>query len=569
MDGFASGRGLRGGRIRMPALGKRHPRSKRTGIGVPFSREPRASRGGNGGTLLAALLVAGAAPVAAQTADAGSTGFFQASIQTQETYTSNAYFGFQPGSRPDWITQVTPSLVANKTDPNFQFTANLSADAVSYARGSEPNMVLPTGGMDGIWHAVGDHLTVDAGAQVAQVPNYLYLPTPQAGATSFNTFSNYTYHLNPEWKGMFPGAVQYDLQSNNGWSRAVGAPPGEAGNSYFGDNVVDLLKKPTPAGWEFRAEDLYSNYQFSGLGGFNYPPTRQEDARLFLRAAPDPHWTVGLRGGIERENYIDNNQWHSIVGGEFAWVPTERSNLSGDVERHYYGTTYHYSITHRNPWFATSITGGRDISTTPEEMFALPATGNVASLLDAMLMTQYPDPGARALAVQNLITSSNLPNTLTAPTAVFAPIAFLSQNNQGSVAWLGHRNTVTVTVFDSSTRVIPSAFTPAVSSSSMSSFIFDDVQRGATVNLSHQLTKLSTLTATVTGSRVTGIGSQAGMFGNQGSVIVQWNVAMSSKDGVLFGLRDQYFASPAGVNSLFGFGSQREKAAYVALTHRF
>lgn len=543
----------------MSAMGTQRGRGKRPGFRIPSPRD--------GGTLLAALFAASAVPAAAYGADAGSTGFFQASIQTQETYTSNAYFGFQPGSRPDWITEITPSIVANKSDPNFQFTANLSADSVNYARGSEPNMVLPTGGMDGIWHGIGDHFSVDAGAQVAQVPNYLYLPTPQAGAASFNTFSNYTYHLNPDWKGMLPGTVQYELQSNNGWSRAVGAPPGEAGNSYFGQNVVDFLKKPTPAGWEFRAEDLYSNYQFSGFGGFNYPPTRQEDARLFLRAAPDPHWTVGLRGGVERENYLDNNQWHSIVGGEFAWVPTERSNVSGDVERHFYGTTYHYAITHRNPWFATSITGGRDISTTPQEMFMLPATGNVASLLDAMLTTQYPDPGARALAVQNLITSSSLPNTLTAPTAVFAPIAFLSQNNQASVAWLGHRNTVTVAVFDSSTRFIPSASTPAAGA--ISSFIFDDVQRGATVNLSHQLTKLSTLTATVTGSRVIGIGSQAGIFGNQGSVILQWNVAMSSHSGVLFGLRDQYFASPAGVNSLFGFGSQREKAAYVALTHRF
>ncbi|BAP87951.1 methylene tetrahydrofolate reductase MetF [Burkholderiales bacterium GJ-E10] len=524
------------------------------------------------GTLMAALLAAGAMPGTAHGADTGSSsGFLQTSIQAQETYTSNAYFGFQPGSRPDWITQITPSLVANKTDPNFQFNANLSVDSVNYARGSEPNMVLPSGNMDGIWHGVGDHLTVDAGAGVAQVPNYLYLPTPQAGATSFNTFSNYTYHINPDWKGMLPGAVQYDLQSQNGWSRAVGAPPGEAGNSYFGDSSVDFLKKPNPAGWEFRAEDLYSTYQFSGFGpgsgGYNYPPVRQEDARLFLRAALDPHWTVGLRGGIEREDFIDNYQWTSIVGGEFAWVPTERSNVSGDVERHYYGTTYHYSITHRNPWFATSITGGRDISTTPEEMFMLPATGNVASLLDAMLMTEYPDPGARALAVQNLITSSNLPNTLTAPTTVFAPIAFLTQNNQGSVAWLGHRNTVTVTVFDSSTRLIPSASTPAVAG--MSSFIFDDVQRGATVNLNHRLTKLATVTATVTGSRVIGIGPQAGMFGNQGSVILQWNQALSAKSGVLFGLRDQYFVSPAGVNSFFGFGDQREKAAYVALTHTF
>jgi len=478
--------------------------------------------------------------------------FVQAAVKAQETYTTNANFGVEHTALSDWITEVIPSLIVKDVAKRFQLTANVSVDGIYYLRGAEPNRVLPTGGVDAVLEAVQDHLFVDAGVVAVQTPANVLLANPQGGST-FNNFTIFTYHVSPDFKGELPLGVRYDIHSDNAWTHASSAAAG-VGDTYFGHDSAELASLPQPIGFTLRVEQIETRYVDSTT-----PSTREQFARLIIRATVDPQLVVGLRGGRERENFINNDQASWITGAEFDWKPTDRSDISAFAEKRIFGTGFHYSATHHNPFVSLSLTGDRDIVTATQLLFTLPATGNVAGLLDAMLTAQYPDPVGRAQAVQNLMESQNLPNTLAGPTAIMNPNAYLSTVQSASAVVTGQRNAIALILFVTRTQPLPTDLT-GIAEPTL--FANNYVQRGGTFNLTHQLSPFTKLGADATVSRFLGNGAQSGTSSRQEMLTLHVNHSLSSRTDVLAGTRIQYFSSNLAENVV-------EKAVFVALNHRF
>ncbi len=481
--------------------------------------------------------------------------FVQPAVTARETYTDNANFGYGGPAQGDWVSEVIPSLTVQSVTPRLQLTGSMQFDAINYLHHTLPSMVLPNGGFDGILTAIPKHLYLDAGVTAVQSPNDLLLPS-NLGASTFNTFTTYNYHVSPDFRGKLPDEMQYDLRSDNAWSHSVNAPYGYLTDTYLGHDSAELLKKPQSLGFALKVEQFDNSF-----GAATGESTRQQIGRLILRAALDPQFVVGLRGGAERENFLPGDPWHSISGAEFDWKPTDHAEISAYDEKRFFGNGFQYSVLDRTPWLAFSLTGNRDITTTPQELFSLPATGNVAGLLDAMLMTQYPDPAARAQAVQSLMTSENLPNSMAGPALLFAPLVYLSESNTATAVWTGRRSAISLSVFELRSQVLAgTSFSTALPAASL--FEGSNVQRGASIDGNHHISPLTSLALTVSASRTEGIGSAAGFAMSQNATTLRLIHQLSPLTEFTVGARNQIFSSPL----LF---SGREKAVFVALYHRF
>lgn len=487
---------------------------------------------------------------------AGQPGtFLLPSIAAEETYTDNANYGFGGPAQGDWISQIVPALTVQSVTPRVHLSGNMQFDAVDYLHHTQPNRIMPSGGFDGTFEAVRNHLYLDSGVTAVQSPSYLYLPSGMGGST-FNTFTTYNYHVSPDFRGDLPAAMQYDLRSDNAWTHSVNAPYGYLTNTYLAHDSAELAKQPEQYGFMLKIEQFDNRF-----GSATADSTRQQIGRLIPLVALDPQMLVGLRGGVERENYLPGDPWHSIRGAEFEWRPTDRDDLFAEDEKRFFGNSYQYSVQHRSPWFALNFTGRRDLTTMPQELFSLPATGNVAGLLDSMLMTQYPDAAARAQAVQNLLTGENLPNAMASPALLFAPLAYLSESNMATAIWIGHRSAVSMSVFESRAQALAGTTLPALASSA-ALFEGNNVQRGASIDASRHISPYTSLALTLSASRTQGIGSASGFSMSQSATTLRVIRQISPRTDFTIGARNQVFSSPLLQNG-------REKAVFVALDHRF
>jgi uncharacterized protein (PEP-CTERM system associated) len=426
-------------------------------------------------------------------------------------------------------------------------------DAIDYLERSEPNRILPTGAVDGTLEALKDHLFLEGGVTATQVPNNLLLASP-IGGSSFNTYTVYNYHTSPDFRGELPTGIRYELRSDDAWTRST-SDEANLTNTFYGHDLADLSMLPRPYGGELRIEQTDTNYEDDPAA----PPTRQQAGRLTGRMRVDPQLVVGLDVGRERENFVLGDQFTWIRGAELDWRPTDRSDISLSAERRYFGTGFNYAISHRNPWIALNIGGSRNVMTSAQELFTLPATNNVASLLEQLLTTQYPDPVARAQAVQNLMASQGLPGTLAGPAGVFAPNAFLMQSAQASVVVMGIRSSIAFSVFQLRSQPIPETLSGTNLPINLST---DYLQRGASVTFNHHITTFTVFNADARISNFEGADTLSGLSSRQDALTLKLNHALSARTDATLGARYQYFTSSTEPDV-------REKALFAALTHRF
>ena len=206
---------------------------------------------------------------------------------------------------------------------------------------------------------------------------------------------------------------------------------------------------------------------------------------------------------------------------------------------------------------ALSLTLSRSVQSAPQALFELPATSNVAALLDAMFTTRFPDPAERARVVQQFIADQGLPSSTLGSTSIFSQRLSLVTARNGSIGLIGVRNTLVLSGFYTSTEDAPTAasLTPGGAAS-------NNVQYGAGLTFSHRLATSLSLSATVDWSRIRALDAGAPELTTQRGASVRLNVQASPKTGAVFGARYRKIDSTVVVTG-------HESAVFVGLDHRF
>jgi uncharacterized protein (PEP-CTERM system associated) len=245
------------------------------------------------------------------------------------------------------------------------------------------------------------------------------------------------------------------------------------------------------------------------------------------------------------------------VGAE--WKPSDRTTVAGDWQNRFFGSSYLALLTHRNPFTAFNINASRNITTFPQQLFALPAGADVAALVDAAFTTRIPDPVERAQAVQAFLAQTGLPATLQSPLNFYTQQVQLYDQQSATFTWLGVRNSLAFTVYNRKSEVISGGsgqpLPPPFGQQN------NNTQRGASLAYNHRLTALTNLNALANRYDTTATAPFTGKT-TTNFFVVSVGTSLSPKTSATTGLT--YTTSDSNL-----FNDYDVFTAYVGLNHRF
>lgn len=473
------------------------------------------------------------------------------SIEAQATLTNNANYDTGAQREADLVFNLLPAVAFSREGPRLRLNGAASLNLIGYADGTQSSRVLPQANVLANLEAIDNLFYLEAALLANQEVLNPFLPE----SDDASTFNKYTYvqsRLSPYFQGRIGNDWNYLVRSDNSYTQTT-QTDAALDNSYYGRHAAELARTATPVGGSLRAQREVT--RFSDQGGLD----QQLDVALAtVHYAFNPQFTAGLRGGYERTNYTAEEESGPIYGAELAWSPSPLTRLAGFWENRFFGPGYQFSFSNRQRRLATSVSASRSVATYPQLVLRLPATGSVSNLLNAILIARFPDPIERAQQVQDLIDRQSLPASLPGSVNIFSRSANVVTEGGGSIALIGVRNTLALTLFYLKTDQLPDAAVPTT-------FVIfnNNTQRGASLSLTHRLTSLTSLNAAASRRETRGFDSTAGQSTDQNTFTVQLSRQLSLRSSVFVGARYQQQNS----TSLF-FGDSNEAAIFVGLFHR-
>ncbi len=493
-------------------------------------------------------------PAAAASAPVPRGNFVQPSLGMSVVQTSNAYFGTSTPAKSDTIISITPGIAFQTEGPDLRTYGNFALNGQYYARGSYSNTVLPSGVLGLSARLVDQWLYFDAGI-TAQQNALLTIPTQNTGTATYTTTQ---YRLSPYIDHRFDDNLRLRARSDNTWTRISGNQTGQAlSNGRYSVQSVRLDRRPTPFGWGLDAKQEETVYTTTGALTVRDAIVRARGLYAFT-----PHFEAGLIGGYEHYSTSYASLGHSIYGVQARWQPNLFTRLDGVVERRFFGTGWDLNASQQIQQLSLRVNWNRSPSTFLAGLQTIPAGVSLSTLLDGMLASQYPDPAARARAVQNLLSVTGLPSTLPNAINYYTQSATLQDTLTATAVLLDQRNSYAASLFHAKTQDLILPGSAPLTSLLLASA--DYVQNGVGLSYGRRLTPVMSLNVGVLRALNTGFGPNAGVSTRQTTFIVQLNRRLSPQTLLVVGLRRQLLDT---TNT--GILNANESAIYAGLTHQF
>jgi uncharacterized protein (PEP-CTERM system associated) len=474
-------------------------------------------------------------------------------VTARITASDNAGLGFATSGR-DLITDVTGGLRVRTEGARTSLVGSAALRSFVYANNTQGNDIIPIVDLTGRWSAVERFFFVEAAARTTQT----FIDPFAPGLTDTSTDNNATitqYRLSPYIESQ-PGAnLHFRARSDNTRTKDYGdesAAFDAVDSSYFGFHTISLERDPVPLGWRLEAERSKTQYQGEFL------PLVTDIARALVNVEVIDTLRMGLRVGVERDNFLSDPGWHSIYGGQLSWRPSERTVLDFDAEKRFFGNGVHLTFTHRMPWLSWDLRASRDLSTAASALFQLGPTDNVAALLDSLLTTRTPDPAQRASQVQDIISRQGLPASTTTVIPILAPRLSVVENITLGTTYLGVRNTLALTLGATRTRDALEEGPLATDSS-----LTNNLQKFVTLAYTLRMTPTTTAGLTVSYSRIDSLDTATTTGTTKdGSVRAHLAIQLTPKATALFGAQQRKLVSTVSL-------SGHETLAFAAIDQRF
>ena len=469
--------------------------------------------------------------------------------------TSNANFGSGLPPRSDVILNIVPSLVVQSDHARWHLRGDFSLTGLYYLRGTLANSILPSGSLNLDTELIDRFFYFGAGVQSQE--NVINPYVGQFNGPSSNQFTTTQYRISPYIDRRISPDLHFIARSDDTWTKVNNVP---ANTGIYGGRysvqTVSLDQRPLPLGYTLLArqdETTYDNLPYSSL--------KDTSIRAIGNYALSDRLVVGLIGGYEKVDAFLAHVNKPIYGIRTAWQPNNFGRVGATVEHRYFGTGWNLQALAGTPLFNLSLNWTRNPTTYLASLFNGGAPGsNITTLLDGMLLAQYPDPVARAQAVQNLLNSSGLPAGLATSNNFFTASATLQNVLSVTALMLRERNSYAVSLYRAKSEDL---FLPGQSLLQVIQTLSNDnIQTGVAFNYGRRLTPIDNLNLTVARANNSGFGLNQGRSSRQTSFIAQLEHGFSARTTGLIGLRRQFLVSTLVPNS-------NESAIFAGVIHRF
>lgn len=472
------------------------------------------------------------------------------SVRAQLTATSNS--DLSVNGRSDTVLEVRPQLSLVGEGRRMRIAGTVAVDAIGYAERTQESRLLPQVDLTGRVEAIERLVFLDAGYRVAQTSSNVFGVRVEPGSTT-NVVTTKTARISPSLEGGVPGGLRYSVRADNSWiDQNATATTASDSTGYFGRYTAYVAQVAQPLGWRLEADRSYTRYKDDAK-----PSVALVLARASISYALMDDLTAGLRAGRESENVTGPAQYHPTHGAELRWAPSARTLLAASTDTHFFGRGWDVEFNHRTPFVAWSLGLSRGVDTTPQSLFELPATQDVAGLLDAIFTTRFPDPAERARVVRDVINRNGLTTSTAAPISVLGERVSLVTRRRISIVFNGVNNTLSLGVYNVRTEDLDAG--NALSTATPGG---NNVQTGGSVALTHRVTPTAALSVALERTRIRALDGFGTAFTTQRSGRVQLNKQVAPRTGAFVGARHRIIESnnPAEGD---------ENAVFLGLDHRF
>jgi len=456
------------------------------------------------------------------------------SLGLQETITNNVELSPPATRQSDFVTQITPGLIFSERGARTKLDGVVSVPVLLYVRtGAENDSVYPSANILGDVAIVQDFFHVAASANVAQqfFSPFGAQPNDLSNA-AFNRYRSQTYSVSPYIAGVLEDGARYQLRNNNVWTILSGAPV-NLNNSDYTQVIANLDNDTRQVGYR-------AHYEFGDIRFSDGSNIRTQLGRAGPVWNPEPQLRLFASVGYEQNDYAFTSSQGAIYGGGLEWNPTERTHAVALYEHRFFGPSYIATFNHRTPLSEWSLSATRNITTYPQQLATVPVGLDVAGFLNGLLLSSIPDPVARQDAVNQLIAQRGLPTTLITPVNVYTQQILLQQSETATVALIGARNTILLTVYNVKSEPITAAGTVLPPLLGLDS---NNTQTGGSIVWTTRLTSSLNLTTTVNGYRTVSNESRFPGSTRQGIAQTTLSTSLSPRTVAFIGARYQLLKS--------------------------
>src|SRR5215831_7154283 len=430
------------------------------------------------------------------------------SVSITETLTDNSQLASN-FKQWDLVSQITPGIHVESRGARVKGFFDYTLTGIAYARHSGSNEFQNTLNSLVNLEAVENRAFIDFTGDISQQSISAYgTRTADNSLINGNRSEVRTLGVSPYFKGRLFGLADYEARWTQNWSRNSTTTSANYDSSLAslrvnGDTGPRLLN------WSADASHLAYSYDVGRR-------TVDDIIRGTLYITPDPQLRLSLIAGRESTNIGSiETQTNNTPGFGVDWSPSERSQLSGQIEKRFFGNYHSLSFTHRTPRTVWKFSDTQDVTAG----FGQPVAGNQGTAFD-LLFTQFasiqPDPAQRAALVNAFLQANGISPTAQLFSGSLASAPLRQRRQELSFGLLGVRDTITFAASQTQGANLDTTLT-----------IPDDFAngnvvktRGFSVAASHRLTPTAALN--VVGSMDRTSGSTTAQSSTLRSISVYW-----------------------------------------------
>jgi uncharacterized protein (PEP-CTERM system associated) len=358
------------------------------------------------------------------------------SVSLRQTFTDNQ--SLQTVKESDSITEATAAVRISANSGRIRGILDYSLTGLLYARNNDANAVRHFLSSNATAELIEGQGFVDLrGSYSRQAISAFGSQTPTPSLSESNQTDVGSLGVSPYIRGRLAGFARYEARLSYDISRAKGT---SAGDSESGAALlhIDGGGSVSPLGWSADVSHNISNYR-AGRRTFD------SRARAGVTYVVTNELRLGVTAGTERTDLRTlDAESNATYGAQLEWTPTERTLLSGNIEKRYFGTAHSLRFTHRTPNTSWAVTDSRDISNTSAQGIA--GFGSAYDLFFRQFASAEPDAVKRDALVRGFLQTNGINPSAVVVGGFLAAAATLDRAQAASFALVGARNTVTLQV---------------------------------------------------------------------------------------------------------------------------
>jgi len=400
-----------------------------------------------------------------------------------ETLTNNARTSAANPSG-DLISVITPGISIDGKGARASLRLDYGLSGIFQIRDSSANRHQNSLNALGKLEAIEDWLFVDAtGTITQQYLNPVGAVSPSNTSVNSNQTETSFFSVSPYVKGRLLSFADYLFRYRASFTSSKSNAAADLRNSEWSARVNGAT--PWSAfTWSVDAANLENDYSF----GKDYRSTNFGGDLIYHFS---PEWQFLLSAGQESNNYASiNTQTKNTTGYGFVWKPGSLTELSAKKSKRFFGDGYDVSFKHRLPRSQITYRASKDVSFLPSGV-GNTSLGTNYDLLYAIVAAMNPgaSPNAIKSQVENFLITNGIPADGAVVVGSLSNSPHLNKSQELSMAFLGTRNTVTITATETERSPFSSAVDQLLPNRTR--------QRGLGFVWAHHLTGLTSLSLAV------------------------------------------------------------------------